>query len=92
MSDVSTQTLYAEAILGKDVEEWLKSDVGRYMLAGFEEYENEALEALSKVHPWRRQRIVQLQERIRLARTFKSLAAEMIHTGKQALQQLESSE
>lgn len=89
---VSTQTLYAEAILGKDVEEWLKSDVGRYMLAGFEEYENEALEELSSVSPWRRRKILQLQERIAMARKFKSLAAEMIHTGRQALQQLEASE
>jgi hypothetical protein len=92
LSDVSTQTLYAEAILGKDMEEWLKSDVGRYMLEGFEEYEREALEDLAKVHPWRRRKIVQLQERIRMARKFKSLAAEMIHTGRQALQQLEAAE
>lgn len=92
MSDATTQTLFAEAVLGKDVEEWLKSDVGRYMLAGFEEYEQDALEELAKVLPWRRRRILQLQERIRLARKFKSLAAEMIHTGRQALQQLEASE
>jgi hypothetical protein len=92
LSDVSTQTLYAEAILGKDVEEWLKSDTGRYMVAGFEEDEKEAMDALAKVHPWRWKRIIQLQERIRMARKFKSLAAEMIVTGKQALQQLESSE
>lgn len=92
MSDASTQTLYAEAVLGKDVEEWLKSDVGRYMLAGFEEDEQEAIDALSKVWPWRWRRIIQLQERIRTARKFKSLAAEMIHTGRQALQQLEASE
>lgn len=90
MSDL--RTLYAEAILGKDVEEWLKSDVGRYMVAGFEADEREAMDTLAKVHPWRWRKITQLQERIRMARTFRSLAAEMIITGKQALQQLESSE
>jgi hypothetical protein len=92
LSDTSTQTLYAEAILGKDMEEWLKSDVGRFMLAGFEEDEQEAIDALSRVWPWRWRRIIQLQERIRTARKFKGLAAEMIVTGKQALQQLESAE
>lgn len=85
----STQELYAEAILGKDVEEWLSTDVGRYMVAGFEEDEKEALEALAKVFPWRWRKIMQLQERVRLTRKFKSLAAEMITTGRQALQQLE---
>jgi hypothetical protein len=92
MSDISAQELYAEAILGKDVEEWLKSDVGRYMLAGFEEEEREALESLSKIFPWRWRRIMQLQERVRLVRKFKSLAGEMIMTGRQALQTLDQSE
>ena len=89
MTDTTTQELYAEAILGKDVEEWLQSDVGRYALAGVEREEQEALEALAKVWPWRWRRIMQLQERLRRCRQFKCWMAEMITTGRQALQQLE---
>ena len=92
MTDLGTQTLYAEAILGKDAEEFLKSDLGRYMLARAEDEEREAMEALAKVWPWRRRRIEQLQSQLWRARSFKNWMGEMIIAGKQALQQLESRE
>ena len=89
MSDLSTQTMYAEAILGKDAEEFLNTDLGRYMMARAEEEEREALEALATVWPWRRRRISDLQARLWRARSFKGWLAEMITSGRQALQQLE---
>lgn len=88
MSDV--QTLQAEVVLGDDVEKWLQTDPGRYMAAGFVSYEQDALDALAKVLPWRWRRIAQLQERIRLARKFSSLAAEAIIAGRQAIEQLQT--
>ena len=92
MSDLSTQALYAEAILGKDAEEFLKTDLGRYMLARVEEEENEALEGLASVFPWRRRRIQQLQAQLWRARSFRGWLGEIIIASKQALQQLEDRE
>lgn len=84
------QTLHAEIVLGDDIAKWLETDAGRYMAAGFEAYEHEALEQLARIWPWRWKRIAQLQERIRIARRFSSLAAEAIIAGRQALQELET--
>lgn len=84
------KTLYAAAILGKDAEEWLNSDLGRYVLARVEEEEREALEAMADVSPWRRRRIQQLQSQLWRARSFKGWLGEMIVAGRQALQQLET--
>lgn len=86
------EALYAEAILGKDAEEFLKTDLGRYLLARVEEEEKQALEDLVTVSAWRRRRIQQLQAQLWRARSFKGWLAEMIVTGRQALQQLEQVE
>lgn len=83
------QTLLAEAMLGQDAEEFIQSDLGRYVLARAEEEEQAAQEILAKVSPWRRRRITQLQDQIWRARSFKSWLAELVFSGKQALQQLE---
>jgi len=92
LTDVSTQTYYAEAILGKDAEEFLASDIGRVMLARAEEIEQEATEALATIAPWRRRRIAQLQADIWKARSFKQFLTELVITGRQALQHLETPE
>lgn len=92
MSDISTQTLYAEAIIGKDAEAFLNGDLGRYMLARADEEEREAMEELVTVSAWRRRRIQQLQAKLWRARSFRGWLSEMIVTGRQALQQLEQVE
>ncbi len=92
MSDLSTQSLYAEAILGRDAEQFLASDLGRYMLARADEEEREALDELATVWPWRRGRIAQLQMKVKNARSFKNYLADLVITGKQALETLESRE
>ena len=90
--DLTTQTLQAEAILGKDAEEFLGSDIGRIMLARAVEEERHALEGLASVSPWRRRRISELQAQLWRARSFKEWLTELVITGQQALQQLESPE
>lgn len=87
MDDIST--LHAEVILGKDAEEFLQRDLGRYMLGRAEEEEREAMEALATVSPWRRRRISQLQAQLWRARSFQGWLAELITGGNQALEQLE---
>jgi len=84
--------LLAEAILGKDAEEFLVSDIGRYLVARAEEEERDALDALSRVSSWRRGRIVDLQMKVWRAQSFKGWLGEMIVVGQQALQQLEAKE
>lgn len=92
MSDLSTATLVAEAALGRDAEEFLGSDLGRYMLARAEEDERSALDELAEVWPWRRGRIAQLQLKVKNARAFRNYLADLVITGKQALDTLESRE
>lgn len=92
MSDLSTQTLYAEAMLGKDAEEFLQGDLGRYILARVAEEERVALDELATVWPWRRRRIQQLQAQLWRARSFKEWLTELVIAGQQALQQLETPE
>jgi hypothetical protein len=89
MTDLTTRTLQAEAVLGKDAEEFLASDLGRVMLARAVEEEREALDALAVISPWRRRRITQLQAQLWRARSFKEWLTEVVITGQQALQQLE---
>ena len=92
MNGLAEQTLFAEVHLGKDAEEFLASDVGRYMLARAEEQEREAMEALASVWPWRRRRITDLQAKLWRARSFREWMSEIIVQGRQALDQLESPE
>lgn len=84
--------LYAEAILGKDAEEWLNTDLGRYVVGRIEQDEQEALEALATVLPWRRRKMQELQNRVWRARQLKGYLTELLVTGRQALSQLENSE
>lgn len=90
MTDLSTQALYAEAMLGKDAEEFIGSDLGRYMIGRAEQEEREAVELLATVWPWRRRRITELQNRIWRARQFKGWLVELYQIGKQAIDQLET--
>ena len=86
------QTLFAEATLGKDAEEFLSSDLGRFIIARIDEEERDAIEALTKVASFRRRRILELQSRIWRAQQFKSWLGELIVTGHQALAQLEAND
>lgn len=85
-------SLYAEALVGKDAEEFLKSDIGRLLLARAEEEEKEAMEELAKVSPWRRRRIRELQNRVWRARSVVGWLVEVVNAGKQALATLDSRE
>jgi len=84
----STETLYAEAALGRDAEEFWATDVGRYVLARIEEEETEALDKLYRVSPFRWRRILELKADIRRVRDMKAWFSELIVTGRQAMQQL----
>ena len=81
--------LVAEAILGKDAEEFLNSDIGRFLVGRAEEEATYAVFLLKTVHPWRTRRIKELQNKIWRAESFQLWLAEMVIRGNQALQGLE---
>ena len=83
------QTLIAEAVLGRDAQEFLASEIGRYLLGRAQMDEREAMEALVSVKWWRRRRIIELQSRIYRARSVRSWLAEIITDGWQAESVLE---
>jgi len=83
------QTLIAEAVLGRDAQEFLASEIGRYLLGRAQMDEREAMEALISVKWWRRRRIIELQSRIYRARSVRSWLAEIITDGRQAESVLE---
>lgn len=83
------QTLIAEAVLGRDAQEFLASEIGRYLLGRAQMDEREAMEALVSVKWWRRRRIIELQSRIYRARSVRGWLAEIITDGRQAESVLE---
>lgn len=83
------QTLIAEAVLGRDAQEFLASEIGRYLLGRAQMDEREAMEALVSVKWWRRRRIIELQSRIYRARSVRSWLAEIISDGRSAESSLE---
>lgn len=86
---MSQDILFAEAILGKDAEEFLNSDVGKYLLGCAQQEIEEAQDLLSTVSPWRRNRIKQLQNQIWRAKSVRQWLIEVIQAGQQAQTMLE---
>lgn len=85
-------TLIAEAILGKDAEEFLNTELGRYIIERAEAEEKEAIEELTNVWPWNRRKIQRLQNQIWRVRSLKGWFADLIVSGRQALQTLDTDE
>lgn len=86
------EVLWAEAVLGKDAEDFLKSELGRYLLGRAEQEERDAIDKLATVSSWRRNRIRELQAHIWRARSVRGWLLELIQSGKQAEMQLEESQ
>lgn len=77
------------ATFGKEVEHFLQSDIGDFLVKRSEEEIAEAVQALKTVSPWRRRRIAELQARIQIAERFQLWLADAIAAGHNALSQLE---
>lgn len=76
------------AVFGKQVEDFLYSDIGDYLLGCAKREEQEALEQLRRVAPWRRRRIQQLQNQIAIAESIQRWLGDAIASGHAALEQL----
>jgi hypothetical protein len=84
--------LMAEAVLGRDAEEFLNTELGRYILGRCEQEIAEAQDQLSRVSPWRRRRIQQLQNEVWRAQSMKAWLGELITNGRSAEASLEEQE
>lgn len=87
MSDV----LFAEAILGRDAEEFLNTELGKYLIGRARREKQEAQEKLNTTSPWRRRRIQDLQNEIWRAESFEAWLAEIIMDGRNAEKVLDES-
>ena len=90
--DEIKQTLYAEAVLGKDAEDFFKSDIGRYVLAESKRISEENVLLLKDVSADAHQLIRELQFNIHCAEGAVKWLNDMILAGTQALQGLEQME
>ncbi len=76
------------AVLGRQVEDFLLSDIGTYLLEQAKREEAEAMDLLKRVHPWRRRRIQELQNRIAVVERVQLWLADAIYSGHAALELL----
>lgn len=90
--DPTTRTLVAEADLGVQAKEFAQSDIGKFMVGAAQQEIAEAQEHLSKVYPWRRRKIQDLQNRIWRSKFFLSLLCELLMSGRVAQGAIEESE
>ena len=76
--------LLAEAVLGRDAEEFCNSELGQFILRRCDIEIQEAQDELSSVFCWRRKRIQHLQNQVWRARQMKSWLVELITNGRAA--------
>ena len=77
------------AVVGKVVEDWLESDVGKALAESAAREIEQAVEELKTVWPLRVFKVMQLQERIRQCERFQKALADKIVDGRQAIQTIE---
>ena len=81
--------LVAEAILGKDAEEFLNTELGRYLIGRAEQEAADALYQLKSVYSWRRKKIQELQNKVWRAESVQQWIADLIISGRQAMETLD---
>lgn len=83
------KVLMETAVLGKEVEDFLASDIGTYLVSHAQEQAALAYDQLKRVHPWRRRRIQELQNVIWRSEQFRDWLAQAYESGRSAHQLLE---
>jgi hypothetical protein len=86
---VDLETRLAEAVLGRQVEEFIASDIGKVLIGMAEQDARVAMSELKKVHPWRWRKIRDLQNRILQAERFEGWLLDLVHTGRISTKTLE---
>jgi hypothetical protein len=83
--------LVAEVVLGRDAQDFLGSELGRYLLGRAQQEADEAMDQLKRINPWRRIKILQLQSKIQRNESIRSWLREIISSGRSAESALEKS-
>jgi hypothetical protein len=86
--DINNPTVQA-AVLGRQVEDFLESDIGKYLVQRAEEEGAQALEELKRVSWWRSRRIRWLQNRIWVTESFQKWLGQAYSEGIHATNELE---
>lgn len=84
--------LMAEAILGRDAEDFARSELGQFVLKRCDLEIAEAQDELTRVSSWRRKRIQELQNKVWRARSMKTWLGELISNGRSAEATLDEEE
>jgi hypothetical protein len=80
--------LMETAVLGKQAEMFVSSDIGKYLLARAEDKSRICYEQLKKVAPWRQKRIRDLQNEIWKCESFRQWLIEAINEGEFASEEM----
>lgn len=83
------QGLLTEAVVGRQAEVFLQSDIGQALIAKAELEAADAMQELKHIAPDRQQEIRDLQNRIWRAESIESWLVELIQAGQQATAQLQ---
>jgi hypothetical protein len=89
--DINDPTVKS-AVLGRQVEDFLESDIGKYLVGRAESEAWEALEELKRVSWWRGRRIQYLQNRVYVTERVQEWLGNAISEGIQALNIMEEVE
>jgi hypothetical protein len=81
---MESDVLLAEAVLGRDAEDFLRSELGQFVLKRCELEVSDAQDKLARVSSWSRNRIQELQNEIWRAKTLQGWFAELIQNGRAA--------
>jgi hypothetical protein len=81
---VDEQILFAEVALSIEAEQFLNTDLGRYLIARSEEDIEDAKDKLATVPYWRKRKIIKLQNEIAVASKALQWMAEVLTQGQNA--------
>jgi len=90
--DQQTATLYAEAMLGGDTDDFFNTEIGRYVLERSKEEADEAIEELKNISFLQSDKIAELQMKIKVAEGAVRWLNELLITGRQSMQLLNEGE
>lgn len=80
------------AQFGKQMELWLDTDIGRYIVSRAEAEIDEATESLKKVDAFDSQAVLKAQNKVKVAETILTWLGDAIREGSSALQDLQGEE
>lgn len=88
-ADQREENLIRRAVLGREAQDFLASQVGRYVVGAAAQDQAEIERKLTKVSPWNRRRILRLQQEHRAVELAIGWITEMVQDGAHAERQLD---